>query len=90
MQTEAETDEKFHRTDWLEQLVLHNRFSRILIGSSIAQLAYVMMSSHAAFTSFNEVMTFAAGIILFSAGMTLTLRPVVEEWTWLVEDVKNV
>lgn len=83
MQTEAETDEKFHRTDWLEQLVLHNRFSRILIGSSIAQLAYVMMSSHAAFTSFNEVMTFAAG-------MTLTLRPVVEEWTWLVEDVKNV
>lgn len=67
------------RTDSLEQLVFHNGFSRVLIGASVAMLASRMMNYHGGIETFDGITVLGAGVVVWAAGLTLTIRPVVEE-----------
>jgi hypothetical protein len=75
------------RLNWFEQLVFVNPFSRLVIGSAVAMLAAQMMINHGGLHSVRGFETMVAGLVVWSAGLTLTLRPVLEQWKKLREAV---
>lgn len=70
--------------------LLEAGWTRLLIGAAIAGLSAQVMVNHAGIETVNGVLTLGSGLVLWAFGMTLTLRPVLDEYKRLSETLREV